>query len=181
MASPKRQTVASSQPVAGGPVSAAPEPQDGPEYPKTENLGLTLPPDNANQWGDDFRRTMQTLDENPGVRAFAEGDRPGQPFDGQVILEQGATPALLAYSEATESWEPTSAPAPAPGYRHVQSMPSVVWTCIHNLGFIPAGIRAREEYSPGQFREVDGEVIANTTQATAMSFNEPIIGDLTVS
>lgn len=163
--------------LAEAPVTAV-EPQVGAEYPTTENLGLAKPPDDADDWGDDIRRAMEILDAHPGVRAFAPGERPSVPFDGQVILEQGETPALLAYDAAAETWKATGQPGPVGGgYTHTQTVASTTWTVVHNLGFKPAGFFVRS---------TDGtvhvpEVAANTTSATVLSFTDPITGTADVS
>jgi hypothetical protein len=70
----------------------------------TPRLGLAKPADDDDDWGDDYRSAMDTLDDHPGVLvATSSMHRPVIPFNGQVISRPDLG-ALEQYREASSDW-----------------------------------------------------------------------------
>lgn len=70
----------------------------------TPRLGLAKPLDDDEDWGDDYRAAMDTLDEHPGALvATSDLQRPVVPFDGQLISRPDLG-AVEQYRAASSSW-----------------------------------------------------------------------------
>jgi hypothetical protein len=121
-----------------------------PPVPTTPNLGLPKPLNDADNWGDDYRRAMDYLDAHPGIAIYDDGQRPASPYADQVILERQSH-RLLQYSNgqwvsltADSSVPGPAGPAGPPGpagqivtQTFVQQTASTEWLMPHSLGHRP--------------------------------------------
>lgn len=93
----------------------------------------------------------------------------------------GVRAPMAVFSVDTVRSRSTSWPNPAlptPGvvqrlsYTHVQSVVASVWTIVHNLGFLPAGVRIEDNNG----EDTTGEVSYPDVNTVRIVFNQPLSG-----
>lgn len=175
MATPAYRTAAASRPVLLS------EPVEVPA-PETSRLGLPLIPDDADNWGDDYRRAMVYLDAHPGIAIYDDGQRPPNPFPDQIILERQSH-RLLQFADG--SWVTLTAeagvgpqgppgPAGAPGtveLVYTQSVADTDW-------WIPHAFTRKPDVTTydAEGDQIHGQVSTSTPGFVHVSFGVPMTG-----
>lgn len=90
-------------------------------------------------------------------------------FSPDTIRTRETTWPVTALVPDPDPEPPTS---DAAHYTHVQTVPSTLWTVVHNLGFNPGGVRVED----GAGIQTVGEVSYVDTTTLTIAFNTPLSG-----